>query len=209
MDHPKDEDDQELDNQWLWGQEQEWRRKSKPLSPQELLAVFPEAKVVIGKHLENYMSKRNTLLVRLGREIVAKRAKYSPESKWFAQMVVQFLSPTYGAIKELDLRIRELKRYSRPNKPQGKVPLGELVEKAKLVPIDRMALIHLKKVRKYGDKISASCPFHNERTPSFYLYLKTNTFHCFGCQANGDVITFVQKFYGYSFREAIRFLTNE
>src|SRR3989344_1329119 len=107
MDHPKDEDDQELDNQWLWGQEQEWRRKSKPLSPQELLAVFPEAKVVIGKHLENYMSKRNTMLVRLGREIVAKRAKYSPESKWFDKVVFQFLSPTNGAIKGLVQRIRD------------------------------------------------------------------------------------------------------
>lgn len=36
------------------------------------------------------------------------------------------------------------------------------------------------------------CPFHEEKTPSFTVYPKTNTFHCFGCGASGDTIEFIQ-----------------
>jgi len=36
------------------------------------------------------------------------------------------------------------------------------------------------------------CPFHQEKTPSFTIYPKTNTFHCFGCGKNGDTIEFIQ-----------------
>jgi DNA primase catalytic core len=36
------------------------------------------------------------------------------------------------------------------------------------------------------------CPFHQEKTPSFTIYPKTNTFHCFGCGKNGDAIEFIQ-----------------
>jgi DNA primase len=35
------------------------------------------------------------------------------------------------------------------------------------------------------------CPFHEEKTPSFTIYPKTNTFHCFGCGKNGDTIEFI------------------
>jgi len=36
------------------------------------------------------------------------------------------------------------------------------------------------------------CPFHSEKTPSFTVYPKTNTFHCFGCGVSGDTIEFIQ-----------------
>ncbi len=38
----------------------------------------------------------------------------------------------------------------------------------------------------------ACCPLHNEKTPSFKVYPKTNSFYCFGCGAGGDVIKFVE-----------------
>jgi len=36
------------------------------------------------------------------------------------------------------------------------------------------------------------CPFHQEKTPSFTVYPKTNSFHCFGCDVSGDTIEFIQ-----------------
>lgn len=55
----------------------------------------------------------------------------------------------------------------------------------------------------YGLKIRrnnmASCPFHNDRTPSMKV---DNRFHCFGCGADGDVIDFVSRLYGISSLEA-------
>ncbi len=52
-----------------------------------------------------------------------------------------------------------------------------------------------------GRNISLRCPFHSEHTPSFVLY-PDNSFHCFGCKANGQgAIDFTMKL-GYTFVEA-------
>lgn len=48
------------------------------------------------------------------------------------------------------------------------------------------------------------CPFHEEKTPSFVIYLETNSAHCFGCLWSGDVIAFYQKLHNVSFVEAVR-----
>jgi hypothetical protein len=53
----------------------------------------------------------------------------------------------------------------------------------------------------------ALCPFHSEKTPSFYVFDSSNKFHCFGCQEHGDAIDFVRKLDGCSFREAVERLT--
>jgi DNA primase len=46
------------------------------------------------------------------------------------------------------------------------------------------------------------CPFHNEKTPSMKIYDKD--FYCFGCGEHGDVISFVQKIFGLSFRDTVK-----
>ena len=50
------------------------------------------------------------------------------------------------------------------------------------------------------------CPLHNERTPSFYVYLHKGNWFCFGCQTYGDVITLVEKCLHVSFLEALEWL---
>ncbi len=59
------------------------------------------------------------------------------------------------------------------------------------------------KLRKKGANYVGLCPFHKEKTPSFTVNPKTNLYHCFGCDAGGDVIGFVTKQEGIGFREAI------
>ena len=65
---------------------------------------------------------------------------------------------------------------------------------------------------KYGIEIDkkgfARCPFHNEKTASFRVY-KDGTFHCFGCGAHGDVITFVMKMQNISFQDACLMLDRD
>lgn len=53
------------------------------------------------------------------------------------------------------------------------------------------------------------CPFHNEKTPSFTVSEDKGFYHCFGCQANGDAIRFVQETRGLSFMEAVEVLAGE
>ena len=50
------------------------------------------------------------------------------------------------------------------------------------------------------------CPFHSEKTPSCHINVGKQFFHCFGCHAGGDVITFIMKAENLEYIEAVRFL---
>ncbi len=65
------------------------------------------------------------------------------------------------------------------------------------------------KLQKTGKAFKGLCPFHNERTPSFYVFADTQHWHCFGCHESGDIFTFVQKLQGLDFREALLYLAEK
>ena len=46
-------------------------------------------------------------------------------------------------------------------------------------------------LKKKGNNHWGCCPFHNEKTPSFAVSENKQMYHCFGCQASGNVITFL------------------
>jgi DNA primase len=53
------------------------------------------------------------------------------------------------------------------------------------------------------------CPFHQEKTPSFYVDEEKGLFHCFGCKAGGDLIAFVERIEGLDFQTALERLAEE
>lgn len=55
---------------------------------------------------------------------------------------------------------------------------------------------------KKGDELTASCPFHEDRKPSFKVNTAKGVFNCFGCNAKGNVIDFVQRKEGGTIRQA-------
>lgn len=61
-------------------------------------------------------------------------------------------------------------------------------------------------LQRSGSNFRALCPFHEEKTPSFYVFAPSQVFKCFGCNAAGDAITFVQKREGLAFPEALEWL---
>ena len=63
------------------------------------------------------------------------------------------------------------------------------------------------KLKKSGRNWTGCCPFHNEKSPSFYVY--EDGFHCFGCGAHGDAISFVMQTSGSSFMETVESLAAE
>lgn len=61
-------------------------------------------------------------------------------------------------------------------------------------------------LRRAGRMEKGLCPFHNEKTPSFYVYPETASFYCFGCGAGGDAITFIKLIQNLDYVEAVKFL---
>jgi DNA primase len=61
-------------------------------------------------------------------------------------------------------------------------------------------------LKKRGNSYLACCPFHNEKTPSFYVIPKKQFYHCFGCKESGNAISFIMRHLNQSFVEAIHTL---
>lgn len=55
----------------------------------------------------------------------------------------------------------------------------------------------------------ANCPFHQEKTPSFYVNRPRQSWHCFGCDSGGDVISFIQRIEGMDFPETLALLAQK
>jgi DNA primase len=78
----------------------------------------------------------------------------------------------------------------------------EVRERASILEVisDYMSL------RKSGANYQGICPFHGEKTPSFNVNPARGIFHCFGCGAGGNVVTFIMRMEGMSFPNAVKFL---
>jgi DNA primase len=76
--------------------------------------------------------------------------------------------------------------------------------KQKLGIIDVVS-IHVK-LEKAGANLKGKCPFHNEKTASFFVSPARNSYYCFGCNAKGDIFSFVQDFEKVDFKGALKIL---
>jgi DNA primase len=76
------------------------------------------------------------------------------------------------------------------------------------VDIVRVASDYVR-LRRVGNRYSGLCPFHNEKTPSFSISAEHQFFRCFGCDAKGDVFSFVMMIEGLTFWEALKKLADQ
>lgn len=82
--------------------------------------------------------------------------------------------------------------------------LESLKQKVNLVEL----LSSYMEVKRAGAYYRALCPFHEERTPSFVIQPGSSHYHCFGCQAHGDAISFLMNYQQLNFQEAVEFLAD-
>lgn len=64
-------------------------------------------------------------------------------------------------------------------------------------------------LRRRGANLVACCPFHNEKTPSFYVSPSKGIFKCFGCGKAGSAVGFVMEHEHYTYVEALKYLANK
>src|ERR1019366_209095 len=63
------------------------------------------------------------------------------------------------------------------------------------------------RLARSGRNWKGNCPFHGEKTPSFYVY--DDHYHCFGCGAHGDAVSFIMQSQALGFMEAVESLAAE
>lgn len=83
----------------------------------------------------------------------------------------------------------------------------ETVQRARAYPVPSLMARYTKLRQAGSDKMVGLCPFHAERTPSFYVW--NDHYHCWGCGAHGDAISGVQTLEHLSFQDAVAKLTGE
>src|SRR5690625_3004183 len=62
-------------------------------------------------------------------------------------------------------------------------------------------------LKKQGRNYFGLCPFHDEKSPSFSVTKEKQIFHCFGCGKGGNVYTFLMEIEGFSFIDALKYLS--
>lgn len=64
-------------------------------------------------------------------------------------------------------------------------------------------------LKRRGSTLIGLCPFHNEKTPSFTVYPKTQSFYCFGCGVGGDSVTFIKNIEHLDYLDAVKLLADK
>lgn len=82
--------------------------------------------------------------------------------------------------------------------------INEVVERNDLMEV----VSDYVKLQRSGRSYKGLCPFHSEKTPSFYVDPVKQLFHCFGCGEGGNVITFIMKIEKLEFAEALKLLAD-
>ncbi len=87
--------------------------------------------------------------------------------------------------------------------PEDKI--AEILNTSDIVDIVSESVI----LKKSGRNFFGLCPFHAEKTPSFSVNPDKQIFHCFGCSTGGNVLSFVMKYHGISFPEAVKMVARK
>ncbi|MDP3646319.1 MAG: DNA primase [bacterium] len=78
---------------------------------------------------------------------------------------------------------------------------------------DRLSIVDVVsmyvKLERAGASLRARCPFHAERTPSFFVSADRGTYHCFGCNVGGDIFSFIEQIEGLDFKGALKILAEK
>ena len=171
-------------------------------SEKELLEIFPEAKQIVPDLIKELTAKRKELVTYIGDEIALIHAESDDEVYWYFWELWLMLNEG-EKLQAIDIKLARL--YRLQNTIEGKpAPKGRLsddvIEAARNYPIQDLFDIVF---RRSGNRLVGSCPYHDEKTGSFFIFLKTNTARCFGCGKSQDSIGAYMELNGCDFKTAV------
>ena len=182
--------------------EREWRKSLPRYSQEELLGIFLKAKEIISEKnketKKEYKSQKN--LIKNILEIYDNQ-----EDKWFVEEYIKVF--LIDNLLKYERRLRKLQLFNNSNL-KVKNDIGDIeIQIAREYPILEVAEKFLE-IQKTGSRYKALCPFHKEKTPSFFIFPDNNKFYCFGCHEKGDVIKLAMALHGINFIDAVNMLQN-
>ena len=188
-----------------FGWEREWMKSLKRLTDKELIEIFQPTREMFREKIDEWRHQRDIVV----QEINSDWRKIPRKHEWFHKILFEKLR--VPELREIDRHIARLKRQlliltsptDRPDRHWQS--MSELIAKARTYPIYEFARDKLN-LKPSGVNFVALCPFHGERTPSFYLYTGSNRFYCFGCGEKGDVINLTMRLHGVGFAAAVKML---
>jgi len=173
------------------------------LTQAEVLETFAtDAKQIIPALIGELTSRRRMLVTRIGDAVALIHVESEDEA--FRYYWTLWLALNEG--EELQALDANLARHHRmlsaiTGKP---VPAGRLtdssIETARDYPIQDLFDVNF---RRSGNRLVGLCPFHAEKSPSFYVFLSQNRAHCFGCQKSVDSISAYMELNGCDFKAAV------
>lgn len=133
-------------------------------------------------------------------------------SIWFAGSIT---SDTGRLISQVAETIRQNSPvFDKPGAPYNTAAHGHRFSQSELdylrsmIPLTSL-IAETVPLKRAGGEMRGPCPFHNEKTPSFYVNDDKGFYHCFGCGAHGDAIRWMTEIHKMGFVEAVQFLSSK
>lgn len=208
---PPISDEEFAEFEYLLKEEQAWKDSQKNYSFRELMQIFPEAITAARRGLKARLKTYKEKLRKVGDyeqdyydNVISqapwqeREALQEQSNKDFEEVRKKWTSKIKTIMFNLS-HLDELQGKIQPKKMGGATE--EEIARAKEISILNF---YDGKLQKHGDKAVGICPFHNERTGSFHVYLSQNTWWCYGCQAGGSVVDFIMRMHNIDFLQAVK-----
>jgi len=197
----------------LTRQNDEWLATVPNYTFREAIAIFPEAVKIARKNLKLEVKQLKERLKWLDEwrmnecQDTINKIHFKEQTfykDWFDQSHQESRQEVERQIKKLQFSLSHLDEIDGKTKTQKTNGVSEQdVARAKEIPITHF---YTDKLSKHNKLATGRCPFHNEKTGSFTIYLDQNTFWCYGCGAGGTVIDFVMRQNNCDFLQAVKTL---
>lgn len=200
----------QIDFDLFWETEgRKWRATQDALSDKEWFAQIPDLKPILKEKEAEWLILERKLTFELKEKILYLKRIDCDIRRTFCRELLK-----HSLVKELLTVKGHLKRISnqpyqlKPHKKSKNHISGDEITSAKEYPLINLVEEHVS-LRRSGSNFYGLCPFHEEKHPSFYIFTKSNTFKCFGCQKGGDSIEFLRNINNLSFIEAVKELNRK
>ena len=182
--------------------EERWKNSLK-ISQQDLVKIFEIDGPFVLERLEFWKQRREELSKEICKrlEMIKNKAKDEFSKFFFREYLKIEYAQEIVEVRKQTMRLENLLSVLRNKRLMNSIT-DDQIYAAKSFPIENL---FDQPLRKSGQALKGLCPFHEEKTPSFFVF-GNNRYKCFGCGESGDVINFIQRKEKISFIEAVRYL---